>query len=596
MKDTAKTKQQLIKELEIMRERVVELERASHHEPIQELTREDKLFLAIVEQSPFSMWASKCKSGNYEIVLWNKGAEQIYGFSEDEAIGLDFTTLFVCDEEREQARIDTDKIVREGEVFRNFLAEDIAQDGSKKIVLTNCFRIWDDQEQEYLQVEIGLDVSELEKSEQKLRSLRELAIKQQAANERIKLLDKLRGVTTLITSSIHEEEGLPKVLRLIVDSVDDLVDEDTVSVICLYNGQDGKNGQLANPVLCIVNRDYSSVTSYFESDKDGLGAYAIYTKEAIFVDGRRGLPENYVKSRGQIQDRTHSIAVLPLVSGSEAPGVLFVQLPQHYIFSQEIEEALRLFAEQATIAVENARLIEKLRELNQLVAEKQEIATRTTIAVDYVHRMNNLAGPIRGWVGLIRERLDPSSSRDEELCEYLDEIENNVNSLLAAAKTLPSSPEEQNVDANFLLKAIGRNIAIVYPDVQIEKKLDSNLHPVRAIHLQLEDAIWNVVSNGLEAMAYKGILTLESRNVIKDGEIGVEVVIRDTGLGILDEERGRIFEIGYSTKTPDRGYGLWRSRHVIRDFGGTITFESKPGITTAFTIFLPAVSMKEDFK
>ena len=163
MEDTTKkTKRQLIEELEALRQRVDQLERASYREPTQGLTREDRLFLDIVEQAPFSMWASKCIAGNYEIVLWNRGAAEIYQFSKEEAIGSNYLTLFVSDEERVQSAIDCDKIIEEGEVFRNFLAYDEAKDGTRRAVLTNCFRIWDEDEGECLQAEMALLVPELE--------------------------------------------------------------------------------------------------------------------------------------------------------------------------------------------------------------------------------------------------------------------------------------------------------------------------------------------------------------------------------------------------------------------------------------------------
>jgi len=578
-----KTKKQLIEENEILRRRLKKLE------TLNKINREKRLFLSIVDQAPFSMWASKGKQGNYEIVLWNKGAEKIYGHHKKQAIGKNYLDLFVCDEERSDSIKDCESIISENKIFRNFLAEDIAEDGSKRIMLTNCFRIWDEEKKEYLQAEIGLDVSEIEKSEQEIRSLRELSIRQQAVHEKLTLLERLRAVTTSITSSIHEEEGLVNILEIIVDSVDSLIDQDTISVICICDTEDNKREKSIEEDLCIFNKSHSSAVSYNELDQDGLGGHAMLTKKPIFIDA------NY-KSRYSYSDlnihepRKHSIAVLPLISGSEskAAGVLRVQLQNEYVFSEDIEEILRLFAEQAAIAVENAGLIKNLRKLNQIVAEKQELFTRSIIAVDFVHRMNNLAGPIRGWVGLIREQLEYKALRKNKVIEYLDEIESDVKNLLEAAKKLQQNPEEQANDLNSMLNAMQRNIQILYPNIHIEKNFSNILYPVKAIYSQLQHAILNLISNGLEAMSYNGTLTLRSRNISNDENEWVEITISDTGIGIFENEKSCIFEIGYSTKNPGRGYGLWRSRHVIEDLGGSIFFQSEVGKGTTFTILLPA--------
>ncbi len=121
-----------------------------------------------------SMWA--CDE-DFRIVLWNKGAEELYDRSADSVIGKRYDTLFIDEAEREQSLVDCRKIIREGARFRNFLALDVDSRGRQKQMLTNCFRITDPETGQHYQAEIGLDVAELELAQTELRTLREVGLR-----------------------------------------------------------------------------------------------------------------------------------------------------------------------------------------------------------------------------------------------------------------------------------------------------------------------------------------------------------------------------------------------------------------------------------
>lgn len=151
-----------------------------------ELSREDRLKLAILDQSPFTIWAAdrECK-----IRLWSPSAARVYGRSSSDAIGKDFVKLFVDPVEAADARKDCRRIVDDNAVFSNFLAFDHTAEG-QRTMLTNCFRVQDPTTGEFLQAEVGLDISDLPEREKKHRNLRELA-RELAAKDRM-LLDLAR--------------------------------------------------------------------------------------------------------------------------------------------------------------------------------------------------------------------------------------------------------------------------------------------------------------------------------------------------------------------------------------------------------------------
>jgi signal transduction histidine kinase len=99
----------------------------------------------------------------------------------------------------------------------------------------------------------------------------------------------------------------------------------------------------------------------------------------------------------------------------------------------------------------------------------------------------------------------------------------------------------------------------------------------------LRQAILNLVKNGLEALGRGGNLTVSTRRV----DDQVEIDIRDTGPGIAPEVSKRLFEQFFTTKAQGTGLGLYISRQIIEEHGGTLRWRSAPGAGTTFTASLP---------
>jgi PAS domain S-box-containing protein len=136
-----------------------------------------RLIEQFFERAHVSMWA--CDS-DFKVVLWNKGAEEIYGRAAEDMIGQVFFEVFVDEAERDDAEQDTRRIIEYGETFRNFLAFDKGSDGRNRQMLTNCFRVIDPETKLRYQAEIAIEISDLEMKRNEHRTLRELSIARQA--------------------------------------------------------------------------------------------------------------------------------------------------------------------------------------------------------------------------------------------------------------------------------------------------------------------------------------------------------------------------------------------------------------------------------
>jgi two-component system nitrogen regulation sensor histidine kinase NtrY len=100
---------------------------------------------------------------------------------------------------------------------------------------------------------------------------------------------------------------------------------------------------------------------------------------------------------------------------------------------------------------------------------------------------------------------------------------------------------------------------------------------------QLRQALVNLVQNGLEAVGPDGRVSVSAE--VRDGAI--RITVADTGPGLTEEQRARLFTPGFTTKRAGSGLGLTIVERIVNDHGGSVTAESQPGRGTAFRIRLP---------
>jgi two-component system sensor histidine kinase HydH len=101
--------------------------------------------------------------------------------------------------------------------------------------------------------------------------------------------------------------------------------------------------------------------------------------------------------------------------------------------------------------------------------------------------------------------------------------------------------------------------------------------------VEFRQVILNLMHNSMEAMPDGGVLTFETAS---EGD-ELLITVRDSGVGIPDDAKSRIFSVFYTTKPEGSGLGLFLVKRIVTDHGGTIAFNSKEGEGTCFSIRLP---------
>lgn len=292
-----------------------------------------------------------------------------------------------------------------------------------------------------------------------------------------------------------------------------------------------------------------------------------------------------------------ALLVAPMLLAQARIGTLSLQSSRPGAFSERDEQFLAILAGQAAMVVENDRLLRELRrrleELRQAQAwlvRTEKLAATGRLAASIAHEINNPLEGIKNFLAVLEERLPP----DDENRELLRLIGVGFQRIQKTTRQLLSFSRKEEVARQpcDLREPIENALAMVrnrlaMQQIVLEERWDEPLPQVLASPEQMEQVFLNLFLNAADAMGESGG-RLEVHGWREGGEVCVAV--RDTGPGIPEEIRDRIFEPFVTTKNGSSGLGLWVSYGIVTEHGGRVDVESEPGKGTAFTVRLPALS------
>ncbi|MDA0283243.1 MAG: ATP-binding protein [Planctomycetota bacterium] len=227
-------------------------------------------------------------------------------------------------------------------------------------------------------------------------------------------------------------------------------------------------------------------------------------------------------------------------------------------------------------------------ERQRLLAQYSEIAS---LAGGLAHEIRNPLSTISLNLELLVEELQESdTARDQRLvtklqrvqqeCGHLDDI---LNAFLQFARVGELELTESNLNA-----AVRDFVEFYRPtadesSIDVSPHLELNLPPVRLDRSLFRQVLLNLARNAQQAMPEGGLLELQT--FVRDGLVRLEFI--DTGKGMNDATRAKLFQVFFSTKANGSGLGLPTVRKIVEAHNGTITCESELGRGTRFSIALP---------
>lgn len=285
-------------------------------------------------------------------------------------------------------------------------------------------------------------------------------------------------------------------------------------------------------------------------------------------------------------------ASIPLISKGHLIGIL--NLSHKFskdIYSHEDIELLTTLANQASIAVENARLYEDLKKSKSYIRRADRLASLGTLTAGLAHEIRNPLVAIKTLTQLLPERLDDEEFRNHFLSiasGEVDRISSLLNELLEFAR--PSDPKLEFEDINSILDGMVLLISTESKKKQIRiiKQYDPELPRIKVDREQIKQVFLNILLNAIEATPENGEIRIKTRSFKKPGgESYVQIEFTDTGCGIPSEYLEEIFNPFFTTKTTGSGLGLSISNQIVQDHRGYIEVESEEKKGSSFYVNLP---------
>lgn len=234
-----------------------------------------------------------------------------------------------------------------------------------------------------------------------------------------------------------------------------------------------------------------------------------------------------------------------------------------------------------------------LRPLKEREEERRKLDRASLLAeVSGVvaHEIRNPLAGMGAGIQHLMTKFEEGDSRHEALQRVLKEGE-RVNAIIEDILLITRPPHLDLAPcdvAEVLTDSLnGWNAQARTRGVELRQYLRPGLPPVKADRERLGHALTRLLSNALEAMPNGGDLEILVTGPAT-GEAGyVDVEIRDTGVGIKQEDLDKVFEPFYSTKTRGTGLGLTIAKRIIDEHGGEIDLESEEGGGTKVVVRLP---------
>jgi len=283
-----------------------------------------------------------------------------------------------------------------------------------------------------------------------------------------------------------------------------------------------------------------------------------------------------------------SLLSVPLLFAGEAIGTLNVYSGQVYHFSNEEIRILGALAELSAIAIEKARLYERIVDVEEQLRQNEKLSALGLLAAEVAHEIRNPLTVMKLLYHSLQLKFpagDPRAKDARIIDAKIEHLNKIVEQILDFART--TEPTLAPVDLNGLVDELGLLVRhkMANQNILMVLKLQPDLPAVMGDATHLEQAFLNLILNAAEAMPEGGTLTIKSR-AISPAQIAIE--FKDTGMGMSEELQRRAFTaVLSSTKARGTGLGLAIVGRIIETHHGAIRIKSSPGRGTNIIVTLP---------
>jgi PAS domain S-box-containing protein len=235
------------------------------------------------------------------------------------------------------------------------------------------------------------------------------------------------------------------------------------------------------------------------------------------------------------------------------------------------------------------RDLTRLKQLESEVQQRERMQMMGEVASGFAHEIRNPLNAIGVIVQQLRKDFTPTEDTEayDELTGIVHgevrRIDEAVSGFLRTVRPEPLRAELFSLSE--LFSTLQTEYGAMAADRRIELSVDYEWKgDVQWDLTQMHQVLMNLVQNAFDAMPGGGALRVSVTQPVRDQ---VQIDVSDSGEGMTEDVRSRIFSLYFTTKAEGTGIGLAMVQRIVQDHGGTISVESQPGIGTTFSLRIP---------